>query len=162
VAAYLDTDEFKLRTIIAGSFIDDLESSQPGWVDQQLESMSRRVDSRLRKRYVVPFATAPESVKLWVTQLATMRVFMRIYRAPTEQQQWVSVQEDYENAMAELKEAADSQNGLYDLPITDAADASAITKAQTAAYSEQSPYAAFDGQAAYARDEDRNGGGTFR
>lgn len=160
--AYLDLDAFKLRTIMPSGYIDAIERVEPGWTVQQLESWSLSIDARLRKRYSVPFAedATPETVKQWLTQIVTKRAWLK-HGVDPQDPQWPTVENDYDTALAELKEAADGNEGLLDLPLLDTADTSAVTKQATRGYSEHSPYVGFDQQAAIGRGEDCNGGGTF-
>jgi hypothetical protein len=160
--AYLDIDAFKSRTIMPSAHVDEVETVQPGFWAHQLETWSRKIDARLRKRYAVPFAAeaVPETVKGWLTQIVTMRGYLRRGIDPSDAQ-FEMLKQDYDDAMAELAEAADADKGLFDLPLIDTADASAISKPATRAYSEQSPYAGFDRQSRIGREEDSNGEGTF-
>jgi hypothetical protein len=160
--AYLDLDLFKARTIMPSAHVDELETVAPGWFASQFEQFSRWIDSRLRKRYAVPFAedAVPETVRSWLARIVTMRAYLRRGIDPSDAQFEV-IRQDHQDALDEVKEAADSHEGLFDLPLLDTADATAISKPATRAYSEQSPFVGFDRQACIGREEDSNGSGTF-
>src|SRR6187402_3667742 len=106
MAAYLDLEAFKARTIMPEQDVSDVEAAAPGWVLLQLEQCSRWLDSRLRKRYAAPFdvATCPEIVKSWVTRLVTLRVYLRRGVDATDAQ-FDLIRADAENSTAEVKEA---------------------------------------------------------
>ena len=140
--------------------IDAIENVHSGWVAQQLSSWSQWIDSRLRKRYAAPFASPyPEAVLSWLARIVTLRCYLRRGVDPTDQQ-FAEIKADADTAVAEIKEAADSNEGLFDLPLLDAVDVSAIVKAGPRVYSEASPYVFADVQRDAARYEDRSRRGT--
>lgn len=160
MSGYLDLAAFKVRTLAPQSFVDELETLAPGWVLGQLEHYSRVIDARLRKQYAVPFADpAPETVKEWLTRIVTLRVYLRRGVDPSDLQ-FEEIKQDAKDALAEIKEAADSETGLYDLPVADAADGSAISKGAPLGYSEASPYVWADVQVSAGRAEDGAGEGS--
>lgn len=153
--AYLTEDEFKERTIMPGEDLDVIKSLAPTWLARALEDFSSEIDARLRKRYKVPFtAPAPAIVKRWLHVLVTPQAYRKRGVNPSDTQ-ITSVDADAANALAEIKEAADCVAGLFDLPLLDTADGSAIVKAGPLGYSEASPYTWMDVQA----DAIREGGG---
>jgi hypothetical protein len=156
---YLTKDRFKLLSAMPPSFIDELEARAAGFVDAQLELYSADIDSRLAKRYAIPFAgTAPLAVQSWLTRLVTLQCWLRRGVVSTDSQ-FVVCREQANEALAQIKEAADSDTGLYDLPLIPSG-ASGITKSGPKAYSEQSPYVWTDAQYDVAVNEDRNRGGN--
>jgi hypothetical protein len=161
VAAYLTISEFKLRSVMPGEMIDEIEARQPGWVDAQLETWSRWMDSRLAKRYAVPFLDPiPETVKVWLAQVVTPRAFLRRGVVPTDEQQ-AMIFAELKSAEEQIKEAADSNEGLFDLPIKELAPwASGISKGGPFGYAEHSPYVQTDIQVQLARNEDINHRGS--
>ena len=160
---YLDLVGFTALSVMPKEFLDELEAAQPGWIAAQLRSWSASIDSRLRKRYkLVPFAAPyPDAVCGWLARIVTLRVAMRRGVDPNDAQ-FLEYKNEADVAQAELKEAADGELGLFDLPIAAGGDAqsSGIALGGPRVYSEQSPYVSFDMQRSTGRQEDRNRGGT--
>lgn len=161
MAPYLDLPGFRAETLMPGSDVDTLETLHPGWIAGQLDSWSRKIDSRLRKRYAVPFAAPiPATVKSWLAQIVTLRAYLKRGVDPKDEQ-FTVIKEDADEALDEIKEAADAVDGLYDLPLLDTGDASAISKGGPRSYSEAGPYVGFDAQERIGRGEDRSGEGSY-
>jgi hypothetical protein len=98
-------------------------------------------------------ATAvPEAVLEWLTALVTVDLYRKRGVNPQDPT-IVMVREDAERALAELKEAADSEMGLFDLPLSDDVG-SAIDTGGPKGYSEQSPYKWTDKEARAGSAED--------
>lgn len=98
----------------------------------------------------------PEAVLRWLTDFVTVDLWDRRGRNPQDPAM-VSAKERYDQAMAELKEASDSTEGLFDLPVSEDVD-SAITTGGPLGYSEQSPYTWTIQEQAAAQSEDSNNG----
>lgn len=158
--AYLDLAGFKGLSTMPSTDVDGVETLYPGFVDAQLGHASRRIDGRLRKRYAAPFgAPVPETVKLWLAQIVTVPVMLKRGIDPNDAQ-FEEIKALATQAYDEIKEAADGELGLWDLPLNENTTASGISKGGPLGYSEQSPYVAFDQQSAIGRVEDSNGRGT--
>lgn len=152
MAAYLTVAQFRLRTTMPQSDVDALEVSDPGFLDAQLTSWSSRIDAQLSKRYAAPFASpVPEIVLEWLTRCVTVRAYLKRGVNPSDEQ-FAAIKEDAEAALKEVEAAANSQTGLYDLPLRSDTTASGITKGGPLAYSEQSPYVWADYQRQDAED----------
>jgi phage gp36-like protein len=158
VLQYVGPDNFADMTIAVPEVLSWVNERRPTWLLQQLESVSRYVDSRLRKRYAVPFDPAPEIVKIWVVAIVTLRLYLFRGIAPTDALAQAA-KADADRAYLELAEAADAAEGLFELPLLEAQDGTATTKAATLAYSEASPYVARDAQAVAGRIDDERGSG---
>ena len=162
---YLDFDGFRDLTTVPASFVDDVEKVSPGWVDKQLEYWARWIDSRLRKRYASPFAAwndappTPASVQGWLARIVTLRVWLKRGVDPNDRQFEV-INQDSIDAMAEVLEAANSNEGWFDLPLRTDQDGSAIARGNPRVYSEQSPFVWTDVQRDVGRNEDGNGFGS--
>ena len=142
--------------------IDAVEGETPGFTNARLATHSAKIDTRLRKRYAVPFSPLrvyPEAVLEWLTKIVTFELYLKRGVDPSDQS-LALVKADKEQAEAELKEAADAQSGLFDLPVLDVGDSSAVTKGGPLCYTETSPYVFTDIQVSAGRREDSNRGGT--
>lgn len=159
MAAYLDITALKMRTVMPPEFLDAIEELQAGWLDAQLEQMSRWIDSRLMKRYAVPFQEPyPEVVRGWLARLVTFEAWQRRGWDPQDPQA-LQIQRAAEQVREDVKEAADAVQGLYDLPLLEGA--SLISKQRPFSYTEASPYVWTTLQWETGRDEDENGGGSY-
>lgn len=159
MAQYLTTTEFQGRSIVPPQLITWINGQDSSWLDTQLASFSGYLDARLRKRYSVPFADPSEIVKVWVTDVVSLRLYLRRGVDSTDAQ-FAQVQRNSDRAFVEIKEAADAVDGLFDLPLLSAGGATAVDKGGPFVYSETSPYVGLDVQRETARAEDSNGVGT--
>jgi phage gp36-like protein len=153
MAAYADIAGLKLVGILPPEDIDALEAARSGVVESVCDRVSRLIDARLAKRYKTPFDPVPIAVRDCAEQLATVRLYrIRGAQPGTEIEQ--SIKDTQEAADAWLKEAADSKDGLIDLPVrdTDSADVSAIDRGGPMCESDLDAYAWMD-----ADREARNG-----
>lgn len=160
MASYLTVAEFRLLSPLSGSDITELESANPGWLDANIAWASGFVDTRLRKRYEAPFvAPYPDVVTGWVCDLVGERAQRKRGVDPDDPQaaQYIT---DAERARAEIKEAADAVDGLFDLPLRKDTTSTGVAKGGTRVYSETSPYVGFSKEARTARDEDAAGDGS--
>ena len=160
--AYLTLAEFRLNTLLPDVVVDEIEARTPGWTDQQALLVSEHIDSRLRKRYRAPFATPyPAVLKEWVTHIVSLRAYLKRGVSSLDEQ-FGEYKAQHDRALGEVQEAADSDGGLFDLPLRADTTATGIEQGFPRAYSEQSPYAWTDEQAAVGRAEDDAGTGTLR
>lgn len=157
MAGYLTIAAFKTLSLMPGVFIDAIETGTPGWFDAQFALESARMDSRLAKRYAVPFGTpAPLAVQGWLADIVTLSAYIKRGIDPTDLQ-FEEYQKQAADALVEIKEAADSDLGLFDLPLRADTAASGIARSGPRMYSEQSPYVQSDMQGVSGHQED-----TFR
>jgi hypothetical protein len=165
VSTYLDLDEFKGLTVMPSLYVDEVEKKYPGWVDKQLDIKSRWIDSRLRKNYASPFAAftddppTPLTVQNWLQLIVTREVWLK-RGVNASDEQFALVAQRAETAEAEVLEAANSEDGWFDIPRRVDADGTLMARTQTQAYSEQSPYVWTDKQVTTANSEDKSGTGT--
>lgn len=159
--AYLNKAAFANLTVCPSGYLDAIDLGTPGWVDAQLEHVSAWIDARLSKRYSVPFAEPyPIAVLGWLVRIVTVRCYIKRGVDATDEQ-FTTIRDDAVAAEAEVKEAADSQFGLFELPLRANTTQTGVTHSGPWGYSEQSPYAWADEQRRVGREEDRNGRGTF-
>jgi hypothetical protein len=160
VTAYQTLAEFKSLTLMTSASVDRLELDAPGWIAGQLELWSRHIDSRLGKRYLTPFRPPyPIVLQRWLTMLVTKRAYLKLGAFESDAQQ-KTISDDYTQAADELKESADANTGLFDLPLSDSQAGSGIAFAGPLVYSEQSPYVGGDVQVDVAHWEDQHRRGT--
>jgi hypothetical protein len=159
LSAYHTITTLKLVSVMPSTDIDAREAAQPGWIGAKIEEVSGWIDGQLNKRYAVPFtAPYPAAVTRWTNHLVTFELYRRRGWDPQDQEAVMS-QQDAENARTEIQKAADSVEGLYDLPLANGA--SRISKGGPRVYSEASPYVFTDAQGETGRGEDSNRGGTY-
>ncbi len=142
-----DVDSFRARTAMPGGDVDLLEAREAGYLDATIVGVRAVVYAQLRKRYDVTFPEGvPDIVWRWITMIATPDAYLK--RGANPNDDTLKLFEDRATlAYAQIKEAADSTTGLYDLPLLDSGDASAVTKGGPLGYSETSPYTWTDRQA---------------
>lgn len=142
---YLDIPSFRLRTIMPSSDVDDLDQT---WLQTTLEDLSDLISSRLRKRYAIPFTSPyPPTVLRWLNKLATRECYAKRGWNPTSEQDQKAIEDAAVQAEKELTEAADSEKGLFDLPLrSDLQTSSGVSRGGPFSYSEQSPFSWVDAQ----------------
>lgn len=151
--------------VVVPPFTLDLRPS-PNFVEAKIASVQAWLEARLRKRYVIPLdkngLKVPETALLWIARIVTRECYGRRGFNPTSEQDQAMVLELATAAEAEVKEAADSETGLFDLPLNqdDPNDASGVAEGFPLSYSETSPYVAFDRQICDGQREDSSGRGT--
>jgi hypothetical protein len=111
----------------------------------------------LDNAYQAP-SPVPEIILDWITILVTVDAYAKRGVNPSDPQ-IEQLREDYARVLDEIKEAADSKDGLLDIPVNEDAD-SAVTTGGPLGYSETSPYVWADQERAAAAGEDVQGSGT--
>jgi hypothetical protein len=152
---YLTCEQFADISVVPAEFIREIEDRTPGWVDNRLRMISAFVDTRLAKRYDAPFkAPYPLAVIDWINKIVSFDVWLRRGVEPTDAEiseykvQCVA-------AYAEIKEAADAIDGLFDLPLRADTDAGGVTRGFVRSSSQQSPYVWADEQRELGRQQDQ-------
>lgn len=147
--SYLTFAEYKARSRLRDSTIDRAGSAK---VEVWLREYSSDINSRLTKRYAVDFADPgpkPEILLGWLTAFVDRDV-QEFCGGPPEgrEDEWIVKRAD--RAEEKLKEAADSEQGLRELPLrdTDPLGSSAINKGAPMVVSYHTVYDAFDAIAA--------------
>lgn len=164
MATYITTDEFRLRTLLPSNVLSQIEAVTPGWLAAQIDAVGHGIDARLSKRYHVPFnAPYPDIIKSWIINIVSLNAWLKRGMVATDES-FGEYKAMHDRAIAELQEAANSETGLFDLPLDASAPggASAIVRANPFSYSEASPYVWQDVQRERGRNEDGNKGGTSR
>jgi hypothetical protein len=158
--SFLTPEQFRQRAAIPREYVDAIEQVEPGWLDLQLSMKTAWIIARLDKRYGPFVEPYPDALMDWLVAIVTPRVWLRRGHDPTDEQA-LEYKADAERATAEVMEAANSETGLFDLPLRANTTASGISKGGPFGYSEQSPYVSFDQQREVGRNEDFSGGGTY-
>lgn len=157
--AYLPESEFKSRTLMPAGDVDAVTALDAEYLGKRLELRSRWIDSRLAKRYAAPFdeSDPPTVVVMWLVDLVTLDMFLRRGFNP-ESAQDALIKDMADQALADIKEAADSKDGLFELPLKQSAPAECgVSKGGPLGQSQASPWTWTDVQVDAARDEDANG-----
>lgn len=103
-------------------------------------------------------APAPEIALGWLVAMLDVDLWQKRGVNPQDPSIAMGI-EERNAALEELKEAADSKDGLFDLPTIDTAGDSAVTQGGPLSYSEQSPYVWADLQRCGGRQDDANRSG---
>lgn len=147
--SYLTFAEYKLGTDLKGGLVDLCGELK---VTEWLERSSSKLRNRLAKRYAVDFTDpgpVPGQIKDWLTTLVDVHVLKYTGGVPDgREDEWAK--NDLEKVEAETKEAADAENGLYELPLrnTDTLGSSAINKGGPFGATYLTVYDVWDGIAA--------------
>lgn len=153
--AYLDLAGFRSRTIMSVVEVDYVETDSPGWIASRINVAISFIHGRLRKRYgaSLPFSSPyPEIILDWITRIVTYETLRKRGLNPQDPVAEL-YRADAERALAELKEAADSKDGLFDLPSPEEGDSNVSTGGPLG-YSEASPYVWQNIQGEQGRFED--------
>lgn len=146
--AYLTVDEFKARTVMPARDVDDLQTRYPTFLTNLLEDWSAEIDARLAKRYDVPFdaSSPPRVIQRWLTSLVTREAYLKRGVQATSDMDLLIIGQA-EQAEKNLAEAANSEVGLFSLPIKQSApNASGVKKLFPRISSGSSPYDFIDEQ----------------
>jgi hypothetical protein len=145
--AYVDIEYVKLVGTMPAHDIDALEALTPGTFSAIASSVSRIFDARLFKRYKTPFVEpVPEVVRWHVAHVVVAALWKKRGFNPGSEQDAL-IERAKDEALAWLKEAADSKEGLVELPIREATpDATGVVKGGPIADSEATPYEWVDKQ----------------
>ena len=158
---YLDLATFKTRTFMAAGEVDYVESDSACFIAGRIAIRTSWIHSRLRKRYgaSLPFSEpVPEIILNWITALVTLDAMRKRGMNPQDPAAEL-MREDATRAEAEVKEAADSKDGLFDLPSPEEGGSN-VTTGGPLGYSETSPYVSAVRERTQGRAEDGTGTGT--
>ncbi len=147
IGSYLSQAEFARCSTMSDEAIIELEARYPGFLDRRLVLRSGEISSRLIKRYAVPLdmLDPPSVLVKWLVDLVTFDAFMKLgFNGGEGADGEIAKEKDL--ALEQIREAADAQSGLYELPLRASEDGSGITKSGPLAYSESSPYTAAKNQ----------------
>lgn len=151
-APLIDVEYIKANGALTPTAVDQLVADL-GDLTPIILGRQAYLESRLFKRYQTPFAApAPEAAKQWLCDLVVERMYTRRGGNP-DTDLLDAVTRAADTARAELKEAADAKDGLFDLPLRQAdPNVSGISRGGPLGYSEASPYDWPDAQAEAIRE----------
>jgi hypothetical protein len=165
-APYLNVAEFKTRVeFMRPEDVDGLEALRSGVTLITLFDWSEYIDTRLDKRYSTPFIATettplPRVLFRWLVDLVTPSLQnMRGYNA--DDPQMVRMIARFDQAQADIKEAANSKDSLFGLPAQDNGREGYVSHGGPLSYSEASPYVSADIQEREGSHEDCHGFGTY-
>lgn len=142
--AYCDLAYLQFGAMTPGD-LQAINALYAGFIDSAILDESAYVDSRLTKRYSCPFtAPVPIAVKRWVRDLVLPRVLDRRGTNPKDNDLREQLEKNRDRALEEIKEAADSKEGLFDLPLRADTNATGVVGAAPILKVETSPYAWID------------------
>jgi hypothetical protein len=148
MSQYLTANELDLYGCMPGEDREALEDQYPGITVAVIVGVSGVFDSMLSKRYGAPFETPyPDALKWNVAQVVAGRLMLKRGYNP-ESKQDSEIKEAHDLALQWLKDAADPEKGLVELPVKQINQPgnSAINSGAPLAYSEASPYTWTDRQ----------------
>src|SRR5678815_2357238 len=131
MARYMLTARFKELSVMPSPDIDLIESLESGWVQAQIDRVGAALDARFAKRYAVPFGSepavgytplrsdVPQVIEDWIASIVTARAYAKRGVNPSSGELWFveMVIEPMKAAQAAILEAANSDTGLFDLPL---------------------------------------------
>ena len=112
----------------------------PSFIDFTLARCQSWLYARLRKRYAIPFdpADPPDVFLNWLVALTDPIVYSKRGLNPSDSMR-KTIDDARTEALADVKEAADSDVGLFDLPLLNDEAVSAIAEGGPYGYSEFLP-----------------------
>ncbi|NUP05525.1 MAG: hypothetical protein HOW73_05645 [Polyangiaceae bacterium] len=146
--AILNLASFRDITVMPAEDVDLIESRYPGFVEKRIAIRESWMNARLKKRYAVPFSSVspPGAAVGWIDAMVTLDCYLKRGFNPSSEQDAL-IKEAATTAASEILEAANSQTGLFDLPLReDAPGTSGVTQGGPLGYSEASPYEWLDAQ----------------
>lgn len=145
---YVTMQDVKDLGSMAPEDVDALEALYPGIVVRIATAVSGLFDARLAKRYAAPFIEPfPNALVFNVSRMVAWRLWIRRGFNPSSPIDTLLEKENLD-AEAWLKEAADGDKGLVELPARQATpgEATAVNVGGPLGYSEPSPYQWLDVQ----------------
>lgn len=155
----VDLATFRGLSTMPRADVDRFEADNPGWLAARSAVIQAGIEARLSKRYAMPFKAgeAPPLVVRWIVDMLTLDAYVRRGYNPSLAE-LAPMQEQAKRALDEVLEAANSETGLFDLPL--AAGGSAVVSGGPMGYSETSPYVHTDIERQIAGNEDTWGHGS--
>lgn len=146
---YATTADVRLKGVLIPTDVDRVEARFAGITAARLATVHARLNSRLMKRYRLPFVAPYPECLVWYEAVVTSYELLADVRGLNpESGQGERIQQAYQEAQEWLKAAADSEHGNVELRASEAPlGASAVNAGGPFGYSEASPYSWSDVQA---------------
>lgn len=110
------TSREQMQSFILAAYLDAVEQEKPGIIDQILSEVSGEIDSALGRRYAVPFAPVPESIRYIASVLAAYRVpgslTSLMDTEASANNEWLPLQTEWKRATALLDDFATGKRKL--------------------------------------------------
>jgi hypothetical protein len=156
------TSEYRQRTTIALRKVDRSITSDHGgtdWIQTIIDGHLAWIYAQLSKRYRTPFdsASTPEILKVWLTRLTDLDVWLHIYSDPNGSSDTAIYQRRVESTEREVAAAANGETGIFEFIVNDKTQ---ITRGGPISYSKASTQLELRQHAQRARAEERNALGT--
>jgi hypothetical protein len=147
VDPYLTFATWKARSRWSSADCDDIYAREQDKVDNALADVTEWINARLRKRYDEAQLPTNRTILGWCRDIVDLEVFIIRGGNPSSAQDslWVS---KHDTAKAEIKEAADAKEGLFDLPLKQDSTSTGIAKGAPLGQAQAGPYTWLDEQAA--------------
>lgn len=142
---YLTFATWKARSRWSSDDCEDIYAREQDKVDNALADTTEWINARLRKRYDEAKLPTNRTVLAWCRDIVDFEVFLIRGGNPSSMQDAL-YKEKHDVAKAESKEAADSETGLFDLPLKQDVTDTGIVRGGPLGSSEDSPYAWTDQQ----------------
>lgn len=170
MSRYLSLERFTELTVMPSPDVAQLEALEGGWIQRRLDRHGARFEARLGKRYAVPFGDAPTPdgvrtnvpliIEDWLTSLVTLDAYAKRGFNPSSEMDKAAIVDPAARAEKEITEAADSEKGLFELPLRSTSTTEGVSRGGPLGYTETSPYVGTDVQHDRGREEDAAGVGS--
>lgn len=137
--------EYVNLSLLSRGLVDGFAFEAESWLLAQLDVVTAEVYGVLRKRYAVPFVDPPTIVKGWVAAIVDLRLLVKTGVSPLDVV-YETTRTRVEAVNADIRGAADGENGLLELVETGDAGPSAAVAPVTFVSSQASPYVWQDDQ----------------
>lgn len=148
---YLTFETWKARSRLSSADCDDIYAREPTKVTTFLADTTEWINGRLRKRYNEALLPTHATILRWCRDIVDLEVFILRGGNPSSMQDSL-YKEHHDTAKSEIKEAADAQNGLFDLPLKQDVTSTGVALGGPLGYSEASSYTWTDVQAEAVRN----------
>jgi hypothetical protein len=140
-SSILDFQRYRALSELPKGRIDAYENKERGNILIKLEQNSRKVEDRLRHKYVIPFPERHSTIDGWIVALTDPWLLNQIgYDAQENDPLPDRIALLEKQANDELSDAADPMSNKWNLPRKDGKDPTGIVKGAPRASSERGPY----------------------